>query len=645
MRRTVAWILGIAGGLAALLLLAVGIAVSTIDPRTLIEPVAARVKAETGRDLSFAGPVALKLSLEPRLVAADVTLSNAAWAQSPQMAAVKRVEVQVALLPLLRRRFDVVEVALIEPTIALETNAQGAANWEFAAPSPQGPSPPTAAASSAAAVIAVGNIAIRDGTLTFHDGATGRITRITIDRLALRSRSGSAPVDAEFKGKVDDVAVAVSGNLGPLDALRERRWPYPVAVQGDVGGRPAKASTKVAVVDGTTTLDALDVTWGALSLAGDLRVGRANGRMRYAFNLSVPAASLQEVAGAVGAAAGPPPPGGGTPSTRYVISDRPLPLVALASVDVDGALSIGTLTVDARNVLRSVELKLVVAPGTVDVTSFRAAAYGGSLTGRVTVDAAGDGAPRVKLHVDGRQLDLEALLTSIGEQRTVRGGKTTLALDVAARGRSPHEWAASATGEALVNVGRATLVNTGIDVDNVLGQLTSAVNPFRARDPSTELVCAVIRLPLRDGVARVDRSIAMETTKIGVSASGTLDLRDERVDFTVRPRLREGIPLDLPSFAELVHFTGPLRHPEVRIDAARSAVTVAKIGAAISTGGLSMLGSSLISKVADPGDECGVALGRAPAPSKPRPDAAPAAGAPAAVGNEIGKALGRLFGK
>ena len=91
----------------------------------------ARVKAETGRDLVFGGPIDLKLSLEPKLVASDVTLSNAPGAQSPQMVEVKRVEVQVALLPLLQKRFEVVEVALVEPTIALETDAQGRANWDF----------------------------------------------------------------------------------------------------------------------------------------------------------------------------------------------------------------------------------------------------------------------------------------------------------------------------------------------------------------------------------------------------------------------------------------------------------------------------------------------------------------------------------
>ena len=118
-------ILGIAGGLTALVLIAVAIAVATVDPKSLVGPVQARVKADTGRDLVFGGPIDLKLSLEPKLIASDVTLSNAPGAQSPQMVKAKRVEVQVALLPLLQRRFEVVEVALVEPTIALEIGRAG----------------------------------------------------------------------------------------------------------------------------------------------------------------------------------------------------------------------------------------------------------------------------------------------------------------------------------------------------------------------------------------------------------------------------------------------------------------------------------------------------------------------------------------
>ena len=52
MRRTAFIILGAAGGLVALLLIGVAIAVATLDPNRFVAPLAARVKAATGRKLA-----------------------------------------------------------------------------------------------------------------------------------------------------------------------------------------------------------------------------------------------------------------------------------------------------------------------------------------------------------------------------------------------------------------------------------------------------------------------------------------------------------------------------------------------------------------------------------------------------------------
>jgi hypothetical protein len=221
----------------------------------------------------------------------------------------------------------------------------------------------------------------------------------------------------------------------------------------------------------------------------------------------------------------------------------------------------------------------------------------------------------------------------------VRGGKTTLDMDVAARGASPHAWASSATGTVTVVVGPATLVNTKLNLDNALDNLAQAVNPFRARDPSTELQCAVVRLPLADGIARIDRSIAAETTQIAVAASGTLNFRTETLDLALRPRVKQGIPIDIPQVAQLVRFTGPFTHPGVSIDAVGTATTIAKIGAAIGTSGLSVLGTSLFD-LTQSGNVCDAALGRA----APAHRTETAAKSPAADPSKLGKALGKLFG-
>ena len=216
-------------------------------------------------------------------------------------------------------------------------------------------------------------------------------------------------------------------------------------------------------------------------------------------------------------------------------------------------------------------------------------------------------------------------------------------MDLTARGLSPHAWASSANGTFLATVGPTTLVNTKLDLDHALDQLSHALNPFRERDASTELECAVVRLPLKDGIAHVDRSLAFDSKKVSISASGTLDFRNETLDLALHPHIKQGIPIDIPQVAQLVRFKGPFEHPGVSIDAVGSATAIAKIGAAISTGGLSVLGTSLIERAAADEDVCAVAAGRA-APAVDSGAQTQRAPVATATPNEIGKALGKLFG-
>jgi hypothetical protein len=176
-----------------------------------------------------------------------------------------------------------------------------------------------------------------------------------------------------------------------------------------------------------------------------------------------------------------------------------------------------------------------------------------------------------------------------------------------------------------------------------LNKLADAVNPFRNVDATTEVTCAVIRLPLANGVARVDRSIAFETNKIGATASGSLDFGSETLDLSIKPQVRKGISLNIDQFASLVHFRGPFSAPTVGVDAMATAETAATLGAAIATGGTSLLGQVLLkSATADSAAPCQIALGHAGtlASSSAR---APAAEKSSPTPTDLGKALGGLF--
>ena len=630
------------GGVVVLLLIAVAIAVHTVDVKEFIGPIKQRVKDATGRDLEVRGGIDLKLGLEPKLVLDDVTLGNAPWGKQPQMLTAKHVEAQIALLPLLRKRFEVIRFKLIEPTIALETDSAGKGNWEF-------PTLPAAAQGNTPAPsggtlggFAVGDIAISNGAVTYRDGKTGDITTILIEDLTMHARDSQSPVSGRFRGKVNDTAVALEGDFGPLDQLLRQRWPYPVTVQGEINGKKASVGTQVTVQGDVVGLDSLKIGSGSSAMTGKIAVLTGGPRPKLTFKLDASTFSLADFAfpaKAVAAAKAAAP-------SRYIFSDAPVDVAALKDFDAEGEVTIGTLSLPEGRHLDQVHVQLTLVNGKLDVPVVQATALGGTVLGRLQLDASRGPDAALTMHVDAKNLDLGALLAAAGVKRELHGGKTEVKVDVTAHGATPRQWASSANGNVIAVVGPATVVNPKGSTDVPLDRLLGAVNPFRSVDPSTQLQCAVVRLPLKNGVASIDRSIAGETNKLGATASGTVDFRNETLDLSIKPQIRQGIPIAVPQVAELVRFHGPFTSPSVGIDATAAAATVARLGAAVYTGGLSIIGESLIAKAtADPGAPCQIALGRGTAANvaaaKPAGNTNPAK----AAADGVGKALGHLLGR
>jgi len=641
MRRPLLVILAAAAGLVSLLLIVVAIAVWRIDPNDYLAPIRARIKQVTGRDATIRGGIDLKVSLTPRLVAHDLALANAPWGHAPVMLAAKQLEIEVALLPLLQQRLEVIRAGLVDPTIALETDGHGHANWDFGGTT-AGAAPARGAGDSLAA-FGISNFAVTNGTLTYRDGKSTAVTKIAIDSLKLSARDPQSPANTEFRGKIDERAITLEGQLGSLDSLVKRRWPYPIALSGEIDGQKAAIGAKLRVDGDTVHMDELEVAIGPNAVKGVISVVTGGARLRYTINLTAPVLTMAQAAmpaggrraGAPAAAAG----GAGAPSA-YLISDAPLPLAILRTADAAGDMKIGRLVVSPTREFTAVEIGFTLKDGHLDVPLLKGATFGGNVDAHGTLDVPASGAPTLALTIDAKNLDLGAELAALDVRRDVKGGKTSVKADLHARGASLHDWAASASGNFTAIAGPATIANANLDLNSAFDRVAKAANPFRDKDPTTELKCAVIRLPLAAGIARIDRSVAAETQKLGVSVSGTLDLRNESIDVTFKPQLREGITIDIPQIAELVRLHGPLRHPQVSIDAMASVTTAARIGAAVGTGGLSEVGVLLFGAIGRSGSgPCAVALGA--------PAAATAGGkAPAAQSADpVSKALGRLLGR
>jgi AsmA protein len=117
---------------AALLLLlgfaALGVAVAVVNPNDYKPQIVAAVQQATGRTLSLGGPLRISRSLWPTIEVTDVTLANLPGGTRPDLARAERIEAQLSLPALLRRRIEVSKLTLVGPNILLEF-VGGKPNW------------------------------------------------------------------------------------------------------------------------------------------------------------------------------------------------------------------------------------------------------------------------------------------------------------------------------------------------------------------------------------------------------------------------------------------------------------------------------------------------------------------------------------
>ena len=128
----------------------IGVATLSFDPDSLKPRIEAAVKQATGRDLTINGSIGLAWSLWPTVEVRDVGLSNPPGFSRPEMVTLDRLQLRLALWPLLRREVEIDRLELVHPDVRLETDAQGRANWQFTPQQRPAGAPATMPASAAA---------------------------------------------------------------------------------------------------------------------------------------------------------------------------------------------------------------------------------------------------------------------------------------------------------------------------------------------------------------------------------------------------------------------------------------------------------------------------------------------------------------
>ena len=233
------WIFGIAVFLVVAFIVAIYAILSSYDFNDLKPQISQMVKDSTGRELSLGGDLELKIGLIPALVVEDVSFQNVSWGSRPELAKIRRLEVQIAVFPLFRRVVQIKRLVLVEPDILIETNSAGKSNLEFetvknkevATSKEESPSH----GKSILSAIAFNDIRIEKGRFTYNGGQSGRTYTINLES-ATAFAGTNGLVALNLNGRYNSKPFRVEASLGSLTALTDPDKTWPVKLTSQIVG-------------------------------------------------------------------------------------------------------------------------------------------------------------------------------------------------------------------------------------------------------------------------------------------------------------------------------------------------------------------------------------------------------------------------
>jgi hypothetical protein len=211
----------------------------------------------------------------------------------------------------------------------------------------------------------------------------------------------------------------------------------------------------------------------------------------------------------------------------------------------------------------------------------------------------------VRLVIDGEQVRLSVVP---GLNETAAASRYTIGVDVAATGANLRDLASTLSGQIRFVGAGGRVTNSRMNAlqSDFLMELFRTLNPLAKRAPYTDVVCQAYLFQADKGVLRTDPAVVLRTTDIDIVANGTVDLRNESIDFNFKTSARNGLGFSAGELLNAyVKVSGTLARPYLTVDPTG---TLVYGGAAFATGGLSILATTLWDRISRQRDPCAAAV-------------------------------------
>jgi AsmA protein len=544
-------------------------------------PIERAVTEATGRELRIEGELKPIWDwVHPRFRAEDVTFANPEWAAQRYLFRVKAMEASVSLLPLLAGRVVVPGLHLEQPEIFLELTPDGRKSW------------------------------LLDQDQKDEGGSRVHIRGMTLDQAELeylepgRRIAISAELTSEKEGVVftaegeyKGLPMLASGVGGQVLALRAADTPYPLKGQGKFGATTIDVDGHVTNIIGLDALDAkirvrgqsmvqlydilgiafpdtspydttgrlvrTDHTWryedfsgkvGKSDLAGTFEFRRAEPRPLMKAELKSGLLNFADLGPLVGTT---------ERSKSGVLPDRPFDTARWGSVDADVLLRAGKIERPAQLPLENLSARIQMKEKVLTLQPLEFGIAGGKLAGTIRLDGTKDPI-NAAINMRVQNLKLAQLFPTIKENQASIGDVDGL-IKLDGKGNSVAKMLGGSNGKVGLfiddgQISKFMMELAALDLWDVARLKLKGDEPVKIR-------CAIADFDVKDGLMQAN-ALVFDTEVVNVGGSGSINLKNEQMDLTLKPEPKDR---SIASLKSPLYLRGTFSKPEVGPDMGRLA--------------------------------------------------------------------------
>jgi uncharacterized protein involved in outer membrane biogenesis len=275
-----------------------------------------------------------------------------------------------------------------------------------------------------------------------------------------------------------------------------------------------------------------------------------------------------------------------------LIPDIQVPFDAMEDIDVTLDVDIGLLQ-RGNFLLTDLELDTTLLDGVLDISKANVKARSGALSGRARLDPAG-GAGAASLQLVARRLAF-----GLSEQNVDLAMTGDLDINLRSTGTDLRSLLGNANGEFFMDARGGRVTNNRFIqaiYGDLLQEILTTINPFRQTDPYTDFRCIVVPLLFDDGRITSSPNGFINTSKVRMAATASVDLKTEKLQVTVRTTPERALSISAGELVNpYVQVVGTLARPRLAVDETGLLITG---GAAVATGGLTILARGIWDRLA-----------------------------------------------